>query len=75
MGPTRANYSLVSTSTRPVRITARAITVTATANTKSYDGTTSAAAIPTITSGSLAPGDTATFTETYATASAGTGRR
>ena len=74
-GPDAGNYSLVSTSTTTMaRITARAITVTATANTKVYDGTTSAAAIPTITSGSLAPGDTGTFTETYATAGAGTGK-
>ena len=45
-------------------ITARALTVTAATNTKTYDGTTTAAAAPTITCGTLQRGDTATFTET-----------
>jgi hypothetical protein len=54
-------------------INQRPITVTAAANTKPYDGTTSAAATPTITSGSLANGDTADFTESYTTVNAGTG--
>ena len=49
------------------------LTVTASPNTKPYDGTTSAAAAPTITSGSLAPGDTASFTESYSTQNVGTG--
>jgi len=47
--------------------------VTATSNTKTYDGTTSAAGLPTITSGSLAPGDTPNFVETYNTRNVGTG--
>jgi len=52
----------------------RAITVTAAANTKSYDGTTNAAALPTLTSGTLAPGDSATYSETYDTRNVGTGK-
>ena len=40
-----------------------ALTITATGDTKVYDGTTGATAVPTITSGSLAAGDTANFTE------------
>ena len=55
-------------------ITARAITVTATTNTKVYDGTTSAAALPTITSGVLQTGDTITLAETYDTKNVGTGK-
>ena len=55
-------------------ITARLITVTAATNTKGYDGTLSAAAIPTITSGTLASGDTASFTESYVSANVGTGK-
>ncbi len=51
----------------------RPISVSATANTKTYDGTASAAAMPTITAGSLAPGDTADFIETYSTRNVGTG--
>jgi len=52
----------------------RAITVTAAANTKSYDGTTNATARPTLTAGTLAPGDTATYAETYDTKNVGTGK-
>jgi hypothetical protein len=49
--------------------------VTAATNTKPYDGTTSAAAHPTITVGSIQPGDTApVWTETYADMSVGTGK-
>ena len=54
-------------------ITVRSITVTATTNTKVYDGSTTAAAIPTITSGSLAGTDTANFVENYSTSAVGTG--
>ena len=50
----------------------RAITVMAVPNTKSYDGTTNATALPTLTSGTLAPGDTATCSESYDTKNVGT---
>ena len=43
------------------------------ANTKTYDATTSAAGLPTITSGSLGTGDAANFTETYNSVNVGTG--
>jgi ribulose-5-phosphate 4-epimerase/fuculose-1-phosphate aldolase len=68
------NYNVNSSATAAGTITKRSITVTAKANTKVFDTTTSAAALPTITSGSLASGDVAGFTETYATASVGTGK-
>ena len=58
------NYTLTSPTT-PATITAKPITVTAVMNTKVYDGTTAAAAIPT-NSGVIA-GDTASFIETYNT--------
>ena len=48
--------------------------MTAATNSKPYDGTTAAAATPTITTGTLAPGDTANFTETYDTQNVGTGK-
>jgi len=51
-----------------------AITVTAATNTKAYDGTTTATATPTVTAGSLVTGDTATWTEVYTSATAGTGK-
>jgi MBG domain (YGX type)/YDG domain len=54
-------------------ITARALTISAAANSKVYDGTTSASTLPTITSGALVTGDTADFTETYNAKNAGTG--
>jgi autotransporter-associated beta strand protein len=66
------NYAV---STIPVStgvITAKPITVTATTNTKTYDGGTSALAAPTLTSGSLVTGDTLGFTETYDTKDVGT---
>jgi len=47
-------------------INQRPITVTAAANSKTYEGTTSAAAIPTITTGTLGTGDSPSFSETYA---------
>ena len=54
-------------------ISAIPITVTAAANSKPYDGSTSAAALPTVTAGSLASGDTLNFSEAYANKNAGTG--
>ncbi len=67
------NYAVTLVNNTAGAITARAITVTAATNSKPYDGTTSAAAAPTITSGTLASGDTANFTESYSSANAGTG--
>ncbi|MGO9471160.1 MAG: choice-of-anchor Q domain-containing protein, partial [Isosphaeraceae bacterium] len=74
-------YTLAATSTglsdsppsNSFNITPRPITVTAAANIKTYDGTTSASAMPTITSGGLASGDAPDFTEVYSTRNVGTG--
>ena len=63
-----------SSGTTTQTVTARPITVTAVTSTKMYDGTTSSTATPTITSGSLATGDTAAFAESYDNASVGTGK-
>jgi autotransporter-associated beta strand protein len=72
-GPAAGNYSLIYTGA--VTINPTNLTVTAAANAKLYDGTTSAAAHPTITAGSIQTGDTApTWTETYADRNAGTGK-
>jgi hypothetical protein len=54
-----------SSGTTTQTVTPLAITVTAATCTKVYDGTTLAAATPTITSGSLVAGDTAAFTEAF----------
>ncbi len=73
-GTDAGNYQLAATTARTTaNITARAITVAAVGYTKTYDGTTSAAVVPTITGG-LAMGDTANFTETYDTKNMGTGK-
>ena len=72
-GNSGGNYAVSFTPVATGSITTRAITVTAVANSKVYDGTTSAAAVPTISSGSLVGGDTATFSESYSTKNAGTG--
>lgn len=63
-GTGRKNYSVNTTANTTATISQLAITVTAQANTKTYDGTTSAIAIPTI-SPSIGAGDTANFIEIY----------
>jgi hypothetical protein len=68
------NYAISFANNTTGVITARPITVTAQTNTKTYDGTTSAAAIPQVTSGSLVSADVGSFTETYQTKHAGTGK-
>ena len=67
------NYAVTFLTDTSGAITARAVTVTAATNTKGYDGTTSAAAAPTI-AGTVVSGDTANFTESYDTKNAGTGK-
>jgi hypothetical protein len=74
-GTDASNYSLSNTTANTTaNITKEPLTVTATTNTKTYDGSTSAAATPAITSGSLAVGDSASFTETYDNKNVGTGK-
>jgi streptogramin lyase len=58
-----SDYSVTFVNSIAGSITALAITVTAGAATKAYDGTTSSTITPTITGSSLATGDTAAFTE------------
>jgi gliding motility-associated-like protein len=55
-------------------ITKLPITLTANTNTKVYDGTVSATATPTITTGALVSGDIGTFIETYDTKTQGTNK-
>jgi predicted ribosomally synthesized peptide with SipW-like signal peptide len=68
-----AKYTLTQP-TATANIAVRPITVTAVTSTKPYDQTTSSSGVPTITLGSLASGDSATWTQTYSTANAGTGK-
>jgi hemin uptake protein HemP len=73
-GNSGANYAVTFVNDTTGVITARPITVTAATNTKTSDGATGAAATPTITSGTLVGGDTASFSETYANRNAATGK-
>src|SRR5207249_8271057 len=68
------NYSYTFTSSNTGTITAQALTVTAATNSKTYDGTTSAAATPSVTSGTLQGSDIANFSETYNNKNVGTGK-
>jgi fibronectin-binding autotransporter adhesin len=73
--PFSAGYSVITVgNTIVLRYTAIAITVTAASNTKMYDGTTNAAATPTITSGTLDTGDTGAFTESYSNRNVASGK-
>jgi hypothetical protein len=67
-----SNYSITLTSVATGSITARPITVTAVTSTKTYDGTMSSSGTPALTSGTLATGDAATYSQTFASADAGT---
>ncbi len=60
--------------TRTVNVIQRAITVSAGTNTKVYDQNTSSATTPSITSGSLAGGDSATWSQVYNNKNVGTGK-
>ncbi len=73
-GNSGSNYTVTFVANATGVITARALTVTAVTDTKSYDGTTSSAATPSITTGTLIGGDTAAFTQTFDTKHVGTGK-
>jgi hypothetical protein len=73
-GSASNNYVILAAATTTANITTRALTVTAVTNSKIYDATASAAAIPTITVGTIQTGDTANFVETYDTKNVGTGK-
>jgi hypothetical protein len=73
-GNSGANYTYTFIGAYTGAILIEPITVTATSNTKTYDSTTSAAAVPTVTGGAIQTGDSATWTESYTTAALGTGK-
>jgi hypothetical protein len=57
-----------------ITVNARAITVKAATDSKTYDGSPSSAGVPTIISGSLASGDTASWTQIFDSKNVGTGK-
>ena len=75
-GASATNYTLSSASIFGAvgTINKTNVAVTAAANGKQYDGTTNAAAVPAVTSGSVQTGDSANFTESYDTKNAGVGK-
>ncbi|HEY6963326.1 MAG TPA: YDG domain-containing protein, partial [Gaiellaceae bacterium] len=74
-GADAGNYSLLNTTaSTTANITARPITVTAVADSKTYDGTTGSNATPTVPSGSIAVNDVSDFSETFATKTVGSGK-
>jgi hypothetical protein len=70
-GTDAGNYTFNATATASANIAPRAIEVTAAADSKTYDGTTTSSATPTITVGSLVVGDSPTFTQAFDTRHAG----
>jgi hypothetical protein len=73
-GADAGNYTFNPTTTTTADITARPITVTAATDTKAYDRTTSSTGTPTVTSGTIVSGDVGSFTQTFDTKDAGTGK-
>ena len=68
------NYTYTFVTNTSGVINARALTITAQANTKTYDGATTATTLPSITSGTLQGSDAANFIEAYDTKNVGTGK-
>src|SRR5204862_400968 len=65
-GSAAGNYVLSSASaTTTASINKQALTITAAANSKTYDGNISASARPTLTEGTLASGEVGSFSESY----------
>jgi hypothetical protein len=75
-GASSANYFLASTSISAAigTINVTNITVTAAADSKFYDGTTTSPTLPIITSGSVQSGDSASFIQSYTDPNVGVGK-
>jgi hypothetical protein len=74
-GADAGNYSLTNTSAgTSADISQRLLSVSAVADSKVYDGTTASSGTPTITLGSLAPGDSASFGQAFANKNVGSGK-
>ncbi len=69
-----SNYAITFVTDTTGVITLRPISVTATTDTKVYDGTTASSAVPTLTSGTLVGGEVANFTQTFDNRNVGTGK-
>ena len=72
-GSSSGNYTVTQQTGLTANITAKPITVTAITNSKTYDGTTAAAALP--NNSGVATGDTAGFSEAYTSRDFGVSNR
>ncbi len=72
-GADLGNYAVTNQASTTAGITPAALTLTATVNSKSVDGSTSASSVPTV-SGLIAGDSVAGLTQAYADGSAGTGK-
>jgi len=73
-GATAGNYTFNATASASADITARLITVAAIASSKIYDATTASSGVPAVSSGTLASGDTLSFSQTYDNKNVGTAK-
>jgi hypothetical protein len=74
-GADAGNYHLLNASgSTSAEIFKRSLSVRAVADTKVYDGTTGSDETPTVSSGTIASGDTADFSQAYATRTVGSGK-
>jgi hypothetical protein len=74
-GAAAGNYLLSpATAITTARIEQRPIEITSAADSKTYDGTTSSAATPTVSSGTVAAGDAPSFTQSFDTKHVGTNK-
>ena len=71
-GAQAADYTL-TVPTAIATIAKEPLTITARADTKTYDGTTTGTVTPTVTSGAIMTGDSASFSETYSSKNVGSG--
>jgi hypothetical protein len=68
------NYNAATEVTETATAQKVALTITAESDSKTYDGTASSLAVPTITSGALVGSDAANFSESYDSRDVGTGK-
>jgi hypothetical protein len=73
-GTAAGNYTFNTTASASADIIARPITVAAIAISRIYDATTASSGVPTISSGTLASGDTLSFAQTYDNKNVGTAK-
>ncbi len=72
--PGDSTYAAATPVVRTFAVARRGITVTAVADSRPYDGSTTSSAIPTVTAGALAPGDSGSFRQAFDSPAVGAGK-